>query len=742
MKLKILMTLIFIIAYSIFYYQNTKDKDLRVELEIQNQINILKTHYNVTKNYFITDVKSIKNNITHNKKVIEILKKALNSDEEERKVLRNELYEVLLPLYKRIKTRGILQFHFVFPNNITFLRMHKPSKYGDDLSNIRYTFRYVNETKKPIEGFEQGKTTHGFRYVFPFFAKDNTYLGAVDISLASYSLEDKLLNVNKIHSHFLVHKKIFDAKAWETEKLVKKYIKSIEHKDYMIALSKHINFKHLEDTYKNLILPKKDIIDKNIKKKIPFAVYINYNNTIKIATFLPISNAKGDKAVAYIVSYTYDYNLYQIIRNYKELNIIIFIALLLLIYFIYNNLNYKVVLEKEVKNKTKQIKEREKELQILNKNLEKNVKEKTIKLQNNMNIMSQYVIYSKTDLDGYITEVSDAFCETTKYKKEELIGQNHNILRHPNVPSVVYEDMWTTIKKGNKWYGEIENFDKNGKAYWISTTISPDYDIDGNKIGYIAIRHNITALKEVEEQQKRLKESEKLASMGEMIGNIAHQWRQPLSVISTASTGMKLQKELGMLDDESFMQNCDAINDNAQYLSKTIDDFKNFIKGDRDKAIFILDKEINSFLNLINGSIKNNDINIILDLEKNINIDGYKNELLQCLINIYNNSKDALVENAEDDRYIFISAYKDKNNKVIIKIKDNAGGIPSNIITKIFDPYFTTKHQSQGTGLGLHMTYNLIVDGMNGFIEVENINYKYQNNNYYGAQFTIKLPLS
>ncbi len=252
---------------------------------------------------------------------------------------------------------------------------------------------------------------------------------------------------------------------------------------------------------------------------------------------------------------------------------------------------------------------------------------------------------------------------------------------------------------------------------------------------------SIIDISDLKEKEKLLFEQSKLASMGEMIGNIAHQWRQPLSVISTASTGMLVQKEYNILTDKLFVETCNTINNNAQYLSKTIDDFKNFIKGDRTKGIFDLNKDIDSFLHLVEGSIKNHNINIILDLEDGIKIDGYKNELTQCLMNIFNNAKDALNENTEENKIIFITTLQ-KDDKVIIKIKDNAGGIPEDIINKIFEPYFTTKHQSQGTGLGLHMTYNLIVDGMGGTIEANNAKYEYDDNEYSGAEFIIFLPMS
>lgn len=241
---------------------------------------------------------------------------------------------------------------------------------------------------------------------------------------------------------------------------------------------------------------------------------------------------------------------------------------------------------------------------------------------------------------------------------------------------------------------------------------------------------------------KKLESQSKLASMGEMIGNIAHQWRQPLSVISTASTGIIMQKEYGLLDESKLIETCNIINDNAQYLSKTIDDFKNFIKGDRAKKIFNLTDCIHSFLHLVQGSIKRHNIRIVTDIEENIKIDGYENELIQCLIIIFNNSKDALQENNRSSRnkIIFIStAYE--NDKAILKIKDNGKGIAIEILPKIFEPYFTTKHSSQGTGLGLHMSYNLIVDGMKGSIEANNVNFEYDGIDYTGAELTIKLPL-
>ena len=268
--------------------------------------------------------------------------------------------------------------------------------------------------------------------------------------------------------------------------------------------------------------------------------------------------------------------------------------------------------------------------------------------------------------------------------------------------------------------------------------------ISKKKIENINNNLEIKIKEEVEKNnliQQKLFKSEKLVSMGEMIGNIAHQWRQPLSIISTAATGMLVQKEFNNLTDELFTESCEAINDNSQYLSKTIDDFTNFIKGDSQLENFDLKNDTDSFLKLVNSSIKNYHLDVVLDLKEHITVNGYPNELIQCFINIFNNARDVLIEhNEEGNRYIFITQ-EVNDDHVIIKFKDNAGGIPKDILHRIFDPYFTTKHQSKGTGLGLHMTYKLIVEGMDGTIEANNVKYNYNEKSFIGAEFVITLPI-
>ncbi len=237
-------------------------------------------------------------------------------------------------------------------------------------------------------------------------------------------------------------------------------------------------------------------------------------------------------------------------------------------------------------------------------------------------------------------------------------------------------------------------------------------------------------------QYEILSQRSKLAAMGEMIGNIAHQWRQPLSVISTASSGIKLHKEMDSLSDELLIDSMDNITESVQYLSTTIDDFREFFKPDKEQQKFTLKSAINKTLKLLSSRLKNNEIEIIQNIEE-IEIDSYKSELIQVLINLIHNAKDAF-EKCEHTKLLFINVFK-KENKIFIEIKDNAGGIEEEIMKRVFEPYFTTKHQSQGTGIGLYMSEEIITKHMEGKIYVSNTTFTYNKINYKGALFTIEL---
>lgn len=242
------------------------------------------------------------------------------------------------------------------------------------------------------------------------------------------------------------------------------------------------------------------------------------------------------------------------------------------------------------------------------------------------------------------------------------------------------------------------------------------------------------AIKQNKQKEKQLFEQLKMSQMGELIGNIAHQWRQPLSVISTATSGMKLKHELGVLSNENFHEYADSILDNVQFLSKTIDEFRDYIKeSHREKEIIIQDR-VRMALAMVDSAFKLENIELIEEHmhKQPIRFRLVTGELLQVLISILNNAKEAIIHNESLKRYVKYAVYE-KEYSIIISIEDSGGGIPSDIIDKIFNPYFTTKHKSQGTGIGLYTSYDIITNHLKGKLLVENTDD--------GAKFFIELPI-
>jgi|GEM_PF-5374288 len=440
-----------------------------------------------------------------------------------------------------------------------------------------------------------------------------------------------------------------------------------------------------------------------------------------------------------------------------------YICVLVGLYFSMFNLFQKAdtmnkVLEEKVQEARESDQEKTKELEEFTQNLEQEIEIKMFdtqqakkKFENLVKKFDKNVIASRTNLQGIITYASDAFCDISGYSSEELLGQTHGMLRHSDMKDEVFEKLWVTIKSGKRFQGEIKNQRKNGSFYWVNVLIEPEYNFNGETIGYFAIREDITLKKEIEEINSTLKQrvnkavndnrekdrilaqQAKLAAMGEMVGSIAHQWRQPLNALA-----MRVQfLEDDFLDEiidleyikEHSTENMKLIN----FMSKTIDDFRNFFRVDKIKKEFCVVESINSVANLISTQLEDHNIKLSISGDDKCSLVGLESELQQVIINIINNAKDVFIEKNQEDAFIKTEVIKCQN-EVIITILDNAGGIPDDVITRVFEPYFTTKEEGKGTGLGLYMSKMIIDDNMNGNLSVENTRT--------GALFTIKIGLN
>ncbi|MCK4974915.1 MAG: hypothetical protein KAR81_06650, partial [Sulfurimonas sp.] len=260
------------------------------------------------------------------------------------------LYNETKPHLDHLSELGVNIMQFVFEDNRSFLRVHKPDKFDDDLSKVRYSILYTNLNQKPINGFEQGKISHAFRNVFPLFFK-NEYIGCVDIGFSSEGMQGNMIMMHNTNTHFILNKTIFDAIVYEAENQIK-YIQSIEHEDFLFAVTSFYNNDPLKDTKIKINKILKKDIAKNIKHRDTFTLYYHDGNNAYIISYLAIKNIKDQKRVAYLVSYANNPYLEKILHSYIWLNIVSFLALLLLSIGVYIYIKQRIDLKKVVQERT------------------------------------------------------------------------------------------------------------------------------------------------------------------------------------------------------------------------------------------------------------------------------------------------------------------------------------------------------------------------------------------------------
>ncbi|GAB7025147.1 sensor histidine kinase [Geotalea toluenoxydans] len=229
----------------------------------------------------------------------------------------------------------------------------------------------------------------------------------------------------------------------------------------------------------------------------------------------------------------------------------------------------------------------------------------------------------------------------------------------------------------------------------------------------------VKAVDEVRRKDEMLILQDRLAVMGEMINNIAHQWRQPLNSLGLLTQQLPIFYDSGKLSREFLVENTVKGMELIQHMSRTIDDFRNFFRSDKEKVTFSINQLTARTLSLVEKSFKDQKIGIALILEGDPILTGYPNEYAQVLLNIFMNARDALLDRNVDDALISIHAFAE-GGKTVVTITDNAGGVAEEIKGKLFDPYFTTKGPDKGTGIGLFMSKTIIEKNMGGRLTVRN----------------------
>ena len=341
--------------------------------------------------------------------------------------------------------------------------------------------------------------------------------------------------------------------------------------------------------------------------------------------------------------------------------------------------------------------------------------EEYVRLHEIVSTLDRFSIVSITDKNGTITYVNEKFCKISKYSREELIGQNHRILKSGYHPPKFYQGMWKTISSGNTWEGEVKNKAKDGTFYWVKTIIAPIFDQAKIK-EYVSIRADITEQKEL---RVELLKAGEMSAIGTLSARLAHDLRNPLSVIKNTIELVKMK-----IPDlpESVIEDLYRVNRAISRMTHQIDDVLDFVKPKPLKL------ERCSVFKILYGSLeritKPSDVKINMPLNDDTII-GDSEKLEIVFANLITNAIQAISNKGE-----FNIRIMDQKDDVIIEVQDNGTGIAPDVLSKIFDPLFTTRQI--GTGLGL-VSCKSIVERHEGTIEVKTEVGK-------GTTFVISLP--
>jgi len=352
--------------------------------------------------------------------------------------------------------------------------------------------------------------------------------------------------------------------------------------------------------------------------------------------------------------------------------------------------------------------------------------------------------------DGRWLQVNQRLCDIVGYTRDELLAITYQDIMHPDdLDSDLGYLRQVMVGEIDTYSKEIRIFRKDQTIIWINFTVGAVRDSSGTPAYSISVVEDITNRKRAEENlaekqrqleglniylEKRVEDAVselrkkdqiliqqgRQAAMGEVIGNIAHQWRQPLNTLGLIVQELRMTYGREEFNKESLEASVKKAMNLIQHMSKTIDDFNNYFKPEKEKILFSINKAVTKALNLIEPSLVNLNINIEIIEKAETSINGYANEYSQVLLNILLNCRDAFEQIKTDRRRAIIITVFEENCKSVVTIADNAGGVSESIINKVFDPYFTTKGPDKGTGIGLYMAKSIIEKNMSGILTVRN----------------------
>ena len=575
-------------------------KDKAVSAHLEETTKAHKKRYNLLYEEHKTLATLIFRGDVNTTEVLSILEAATEDQNSSRKAL----YEHLKLTYATLKSIHIKQLHFHTAKNESFLRFHRPSLFGDDLSDVRATIKYVNAYLKPIDGFEEGRIYNGYRFVFPLL-KEQQHLGSVEVSFSTLAMSQEFINDYNLSSSFLTRKDIINKKLFTSEK------GNYEPSCYDEFLVEKAMLQKLEEKFPNRnrqTLSKENLSIANAKILEPDSFSLYDLQRGDITSFIKVQNPISKEIVGVFLIRS-DANLIEAEVSYFY----IILALLNLFFTLVLFLIYKEDMYR------------------------KNMRESYVKLESSREEIKQF---------------------------------------NATLASKVRDEV------------------KKNRA-----------------------------------KDEQMLQQARLAQMGELLSMIAHQWRQPLSAISATSFDMRTKIELEVLSINSleekdefirgFIGSLEDIDSLTQRLNSTINDFRNFYKVSQRHEVDSISRPIESAIKIIEVLLRKDGIVLEKNFDEAKKIELHENEVMQVILNIIKNAQDNFKSLEIANPKISITTLN-TNSGIVITICDNGGGVPTELLQKIFLPYFSTKEDMNGSGLGLYMSSIIINQHHNGSLSVSN----------------------
>jgi len=807
--------LLLVITISSLTYINHSDQEKR-EREYNSRVDS-SMHYVIE--HFVKDYGFRVNRMVETGRIAHYLK------DNDREGLYKFIYKKFDLMQSEHSNFKIMHIHKA--DGTSFLRVHRPDFFGDNIAQKRPMLREVHKTHKAVTGYETGLYSTAYRVISPIFDEDKNYIGALEIGINPNFIVEAIHKINGFCGAIFIK---------EDELKLHSIDQKLVIAGYRLQSDLNNKLKGICDVY---TVP--NVLDGNIKFRVGDKKYLSHLMLLK--------NFKNEDSVKIVFFQDITEDSLAFNRLQYIVYLIVFFILGILIWLIYRLIGeYKVSVTLAYKEQIVKLKRSEVEinkqqnyLQLLFDtipNILISTSGKKIvtansamlnffeydslvsfseehrcicdfflreegKLQAEMGSVNwlEYVMYfhekvhvvamkkndkvhhfivnvEKINYDNNertivsfsdITEM-EAISKRLQYATEgtsdglwdwdlttnkvyfsprwkSMLGFSDSELAndfsvwqervHPDDLDRTISEILEAQKKPNTPYSGVHRLQhKDGHWVWILDRGQTIFDEELNAVRMVGFHTDISEIKNLEQELLNKEElmiaQSRHAAMGEMISMIAHQWRQPISVIAMDANNILADVELESVDDETLKSGAEDIIKQTQELSKTIDDFRNFFRPERVPELVYIQEILDDALGIIGKSLENNNIHLTQEIQESIEIKTYSRELMQVIVNIVKNAKEVILENDAENRVIkIISTQNDES--LTLSISDYAGGIDKEIIKKIFDPYYTTKGEKNGTGLGLYMSKTIVEKHLNGKLNVFNIDG--------GARFEIKLPL-